>query len=230
MQAHLGGGRLQLWLAAAGLLLAALDTYAVVTLLPQMLSSVEVPVDRLEAAAPILTGFLGGYVVAMPLLGAFSDARGRLPAYAVAVAVFALGSALTALAPALGWLVAGRVLQGLGGGALVPLTLALAADIYPAGRRMLPLGTVGAVQEAGSVIGPVYGAALAAALGSWRAVFWLNIPLGALVVLGLWAAHRSGRRGGVGAAPEPAAASRPGSARRTISGAATSTTAIQSRS
>ncbi|MDQ6742990.1 MAG: MFS transporter [Candidatus Dormibacteraeota bacterium] len=190
MLEHLGGRRRQLWLAAAGLFLAALDTYAVVTLLPQMLAAVEVPVDRLEAAAPILTGFLGGYVVAMPLLGAFSDARGRLPAYAVAVAVFALGSTLTALAPALGWLVAGRVLQGLGGGALVPLTLALAADIYPAGRRTLPLGAVGAVQEAGSVLGPVYGAALAAALGSWRAVFWLNLPLGALVVLGLWAAHR----------------------------------------
>ena len=106
-----------------------------VTLLPQMLSAVDVPVDRLEAAAPILTGFLGGYVVAMPLLGAFSDARGRLPAYALAVVVFALGSTLTALAPALAWLVAGRVLQGLGGGALVPLSLALAADLYPAGRR-----------------------------------------------------------------------------------------------
>ena len=196
----LGGRRRQLWLAAAGLFLAALDTYAVVTLLPQMLAAVEVPVDRLEAAAPILTGFLGGYVVAMPLLGAFSDARGRLPAYAAAVGIFAVGSSLTALAPALGWLVAGRVLQGLGGGALVPLTLALAADIYPVGRRALPLGAVGAVQEAGSVIGPVYGAALAAALGSWRAVFWLNLPLGGLIVLGLWTAHRAGNGVGPGGA------------------------------
>jgi MFS family permease len=183
--------RLQLWLAAAGLFLAALDTYAVVTLLPQMLAAMEVPIDRLEAAAPILTGFLGGYVVAMPLLGAFSDARGRLPAYAAAVAVFAAGSALTALAPAPGWLVAGRVLQGLGGGALVPLTLALAADLFPAGRRSLPLGAVSAVQEAGSVVGPVYGASLAAALGSWRSVFWLNLPLGALLLLGLWASRRA---------------------------------------
>jgi len=71
--------RLQLGLAAAGLFLAALDTYAVVTLLPQMLQAVDLPIDHLEAAAPIVTGFLGGYVVAMPLLGAFSDARGRLP-------------------------------------------------------------------------------------------------------------------------------------------------------
>jgi MFS family permease len=205
---RLDGRRLQLWLAAAGLFLAALDTYAVVTLLPQMLSAVEVPVNRLEAAAPILTGFLAGYVVAMPLLGAFSDARGRLPAYAVSVLVFAIGSTLTALAPALGWLVTGRVLQGLGGGALVPLSLALAADIYPVGRRTLPLGMVAAVQEAGSVVGPVYGAAVAAALGSWRAVFWLNLPLGALVLLGLWAAQRGSRTG------RPAAAGAPGSTGR----------------
>jgi MFS family permease len=186
----MGGRPVQLWLAAAGLFLAALDTYAVVTLLPQMLAAVEVPVDRLEAAAPILTGFLGGYVVAMPLLGAFSDARGRLPAYGAALGVFGLGSALTALAPALGWLVLGRVLQGLGGGALVPLALALAADLYPAGRRTLPLGAVAAVQEAGSVVGPVYGAYLAAALGGWRAVFWLNLPLSALVMVGLVVSQR----------------------------------------
>ena len=69
--------RLQLGLAAAGLFLAALDTYAVVTLLPQMLQAVDLPIDHLEAAAPIVTGFLGGYVVAMPLLGAFSAAGCR---------------------------------------------------------------------------------------------------------------------------------------------------------
>ena len=171
------------------------------------LAAVDVSVDRLEAAAPILTGFLGGYVVAMPLLGAFSDARGRLPAYAAAMAVFGVGSVLTALAPALGVLVVGRVLQGLGGGALVPLCLAMAADLFAPGRRSLPLGAVSALQEAGSVVGPVYGAALAASLGGWRSVFWLNLPLGALVLLGLWLGGRSSGRVGVraGAGGSPAA-------------------------
>jgi len=182
--------RLQLGIAAAGLFLAALDAYAVVTLLPQMLKAVDLPIDHLEAAAPIVTGFLGGYVVAMPLLGAFSDARGRLPAFAVGLGAFAAGSAVTALAPALGWLVVGRVIQGLGGGALVPLSLALAADLYPAGGRGLAVGAVAALQEAGSVIGPVYGATLAAGLGGWRAVFWLNLPLAALILIGLWLATR----------------------------------------
>jgi MFS family permease len=192
---------LQLTLAAAGLFLAALDALAVATLLPQMLAAVDLPIDHLEAAAPILTGFFGGYVVAMPLLGAFSDARGRLPAYAAALGAFAAGSAVTAVSPALGWLVAGRVLQGLGGGALVPLSLALAADLYPAGGRGLAIGAISAVQEAGSVVGPLYGAALATGLGTWRAVFWLNLPLSALILTGLWASMRTP------AAPVPAATS-----------------------
>jgi MFS family permease len=187
--------RLQLGLAAAGLFLAALDTFAVVTLLPQMLAATDVPIDHIEAAAPTVTGFLGGYVVAMPLLGAFSDARGRLPAYGLALAVFGAGSAVTALAPSLDWLVAGRVLQGLGGGALVPLALALAADLYRGAGRGIAIGAVSALQEAGSVVGPVYGAGLAAGLGTWRAVFWLNLPLGGLILAGLW---RSLRRPGAG--------------------------------
>jgi len=99
---------------------------------------------------------------------------------------------VTALAPALGWLVAGRILQGLGGGALVPLSLALAADLYPARGRGLAIGAVSALQEAGSVIGPLYGATLAAGLGGWRAVFWLNLPLSALILGGLWLAVRRG--------------------------------------
>src|SRR5205807_9801516 len=90
----------------------------------------------------------------------------------------------------------GRVLQGLGGGALVPLSLALAADLYPAGARGVAVGAVSALQEAGSVVGPLYGAALAAALGGWRVVFWLNLPLGALILGGLWLAARHGREAG----------------------------------
>jgi MFS family permease len=191
--------RLQLGLAAAGLFLAALDAYAVVTLLPQMLEAVDLPIDHVEAAAPILTGFLGGYVVAMPLLGAFSDARGRLPAFAAALGAFAAGSTVTALAPALGWLVAGRVLQGLGGGALVPLSLALAADLYPARGRGIAIGAVSALQEAGSVLGPLYGATLAAGLGGWRTVFWLNLPLSGLILAGLWLAVRRGAGAAAGA-------------------------------
>ncbi len=198
-------GRRALWPAAAGLLLAAVDAYAVVTLLPQMMAATGVPVDQPQAATPIVTGFLVGYVVAMPLLGTYSDHRGRAPAYAVAMGVFLLGSTLTALSGSLAWLVAGRVLQGLGGGALVPLTLALAADLSAPGTRGPLVGTISALQEAGSAVGPLYGAALAAALGGWRGVFWLNLPLGGMAVAGLWLGRRSGTSSGA-AHPPPATA------------------------
>ncbi len=201
---------LLLGLAGAGLFVAALDAYLVVTLLPAMIGDVGLTIDRFEQATPIVTGFLCGYVIAMPLLGAYSDVRGRAPVYALCMAVFAVGSAITATAGLLSlaglpWLVAGRLLQGLGGGGLVPLTLALAADLYRNGGRTFALGSVSALQEAGSVFGPLYGATLAAAasaLGGWRFVFWLNLPLAALCAVGLLIARRDR-----GAATAPSAAS-----------------------
>jgi MFS family permease len=182
-----------LGVAAAGLFIAALDAYVVVTLLPSMIADVGLTIDRFEQATPIVTGFLGGYVVAMPLLGAYSDARGRAPVYAACMVVFAAGSVITATSglwpfAGLPWLVAGRVLQGLGGGGLVPLSLALAADLYQGDARTFALGAVSGLQEAGSVFGPLYGttiAALAASAGGWRFVFWLNVPLAALCAGGL---------------------------------------------
>jgi MFS family permease len=212
------GRPLLLGSAALGLLLAALDAYVVVTLLPAMLYDLDLSVDRIEQATPIVSGFLAGYIVVMPLLGLASDVHGRATVYIAALAIFAAGSVLTATAGYTGeppygllglpWLVAGRVLQGLGGGATVPVALALAADLFPAGRRTAAIGAVAAVQETGSVLGPLYGAGLAAAaagLGGWRAVFWLNLPLAALCAAGFLVA---GRRTRVGAAPrqrEPAA-------------------------
>ncbi len=168
---------LLLLIAGAGLFVTALDAYVVVTILPSMVADIGLTIDRFEQATPIVTGFLGGYVVAMPLLGAYSDVRGRAPVYAVCMLIFAAGSAITAL----------------GGGGLVPLSLALAADLYRDERRSLALGSVAAMQEAGSVFGPLYGATLAAAaagIGGWRFVFWLNLPLAALCAAGLLVGSR----------------------------------------
>src|SRR5438105_1079059 len=209
--------RLLLGSAALGLLVAALDAYVVVTLLPAMLYDLDLSVDRIEQATPIVSGFLGGYIVVMPLLGLASDVHGRVAVYLVALALFAAGSVLTATAAYSGeppygwiglpWLVAGRILQGLGGGATVPIALALAADLFPAGSRSPAIGAVAAVQETGSVLGPLYGAgvtALAAEFGGWRAVFWLNLPLAALCAAGFWLAAR--RSGATDPALGPAAA------------------------
>jgi len=189
-----------LGLAGAGLFVAALDAYVVVTLLPAMIADVGLTIDRFEQATPVVTGFLGGYVVAMPLLGAYSDVRGRIPIYAACLIAFAAGSVVTATAglwpfAGLPWMVGGRFVQGLGGGGLVPLSLALAADLYRDRARTLAIGSVAALQEAGSVFGPLYGAtvgAAAAGLGGWRFVFWLNLPLAAICGLGLLVAARRG--------------------------------------
>jgi len=200
-----GNRTLVLALASAGLFVAAMDAYAVVTLLPVMIADVGLEFDRIEQATPLITGFLVGYVVAMPLLGAYSDVRGRVPVYAACVAVFALGSALTATAglwafAGLPWLVAGRVLQGLGGGGLVPLTIAIAADLYSGSSRTAALGSVAGLQEAGSVLGPLYGStvsAAAAAVGGWRFVFWLNLPLALVCGAGLyWQLRQAGGTAG----------------------------------
>ena len=128
-------------------------------------------VDELQRAAPIVSGFLLGYVAVLPLIGRIADLRGRVPVLVGSLVVFALGSLVTAAAYDLPSMVIGRFLQGVGGGGLVPATLALVADLYPPARRGVPLGVVGAVQELGSVLGPLYGAlvlAVAAVAGDLR--------------------------------------------------------------
>ena len=180
--------RLLLGLAAVAVMFAAADTYVVVLSLPDMMGSVGLSVDELQRAAPIVSGFLLGYVAMLPLIGRIADLRGRTPVLVAALVVFAFGSLVTAAAYDLGSLVAGRFLQGVGGGGLVPVTLALVADLYPADRRGVPLGVVGAVQELGSVLGPLYGAVVLA-FGTWRDIFWINLAVGlvlaaAIVTLG----------------------------------------------
>src|SRR4051794_5001144 len=164
-------------LATLAVLVTAADTYVVVLALPDILTGVGVGLDELQRASPVIGGFLLGYTATLPLLGRLADLRGRVPVLVGCLLLFAFGSLLTAPAVSLGPAVAGRGLQGIGAGGLVPATLALVADRWPPERRALPLGVVGAVQEAGAVLGPLAGAAVLA-VADWRASFWLNPPLG----------------------------------------------------
>ena len=145
--------RLLLAMAAVAVAFAAADTYVVVLALPDMMTGVGVPIDQLQRAAPIVSGFLLGYVAMLPLIGRIADLRGRVPVLVMALVLFALGSLITTVAYDMPSIVAGRFLQGVGGGGLVPATLALVADLYPVERRGVPLGVVSAVQEIGSVAG-----------------------------------------------------------------------------
>ncbi|MDT7581578.1 MAG: hypothetical protein QOK35_2842 [Pseudonocardiales bacterium] len=176
-------------LATLAVLLTAADTYVVVLALPDILTGVGVGLDQLQRATPIVGGFLLGYTATLPLLGRLADLRGRVPVLAGCLLLFALGSLLTATAVSLGPAVAGRGLQGVGAGGLVPATLALVADRWPPDRRSLPLGVVGAVQEAGAVLGPLAGAAVLA-VADWRAIFWLSLVLGLGLAVGIAAGGR----------------------------------------
>ncbi len=169
--------RLLLAMAAVAVAFAAADTYVVVLALPDMMTGVGVPIDQLQRAAPIVSGFLLGYVAMLPLIGRIADLRGRVPVLVMALVLFALGSLITTLAYDMPSIVVGRFLQGVGGGGLVPATLALVADLYPVERRGIPLGVVSAVQEIGSVLGPLFGAAVLA-VSDWRAIFAINLAVG----------------------------------------------------
>jgi len=185
-------------------MLAAADTYVVVLALTDMMAGVGLGIESLQRATPIISGFLLGYIAVLPLIGRLADLLGHSRVLLGCLVVFGAGSVVTALAVELPVLVAGRFIQGVGGGGLVPATLAIVAALWPAERRGAPLGVVGAVQEMGAVLGPVLGAAILAVSG-WRTIFWFNAAAGACLYAVVWALSRP--------APSRPAPSRPAPSR-----------------
>lgn len=175
----------------AAVFVAALDMTMVLTIMRDIMISLYIDVRNLNDAGWIITAYLLGYTVAMPLFGRLADVKGRRLMAMVALGLFLIGSALCVFLARLDLFVMARIIQAAGGGALVPIAMSAAADMYPLSRRGLVLGIIGGAAEAGGVLGPMYGVGLALAW-NWRLIFIVNIPLCVILIPLCWWLLRSG--------------------------------------
>ena len=182
-----------LTITGLGAFIAALDQTVVVTALPSVMVDLKLPITELDKVSWIITSYLLGYTVAMPLIGRLGDVYGYPRIYQASLVVFCIGTSLVAVAPHFEWMVGARVIQAIGGGGTVPIGMALATTLVPPERRALALGVVGGAAEAGSMLGPAYGGAIVE-LSSWRWIFWLNVPQAAVVFVAImWLPNRRNR-------------------------------------
>jgi MFS transporter, DHA2 family, triacylglyceride efflux pump len=184
--------------------IGALDLTIVSAVLPTVIFELKIPVQTgLVDAAWVVSGYLLAYAVSMTFMGRVSDLLGRRRVFLICLGIFFMGSwwvAATEGTPAqlafrlarlitgerpdrslmaLYALIAGRVVQAFGAGAIVPVSMALVGDLFPPAQRALPLGFVGAVDTAGWVLGHLYGGIMVQYF-RWQVLFWINLPIVAL--------------------------------------------------
>jgi EmrB/QacA subfamily drug resistance transporter len=172
-----------------GLLLAALDQTIVSTALPTIVSDL----GGLEHLSWVVTAYLLASTAATPLWGKLGDQYGRKRLFQTAIVIFLVGSALCGMARNMGELIGFRALQGLGGGGLMVLSMAIVGDIVPPRERGRYQGLFGAVFGATSVLGPLLGGLFTQHL-SWRWVFYVNLPVGVVALAVIATALRIPRR------------------------------------
>jgi MFS family permease len=179
--------KLSLIAMLCGVFIAASDLTVVTTILPQIIFDLQIPLRTgLSQAAWIVNAYLIAYTVTMPFMGRVSDVLGRRNAYWICLALFSIGSLIAGMARTLEWMLVGRAVQALGAGAMVPVTMAYVADVLPLPQRPFMLGLVGAIDTAGWVIGPLYGAAMVLRF-HWQWVFYINAPFSIVVGVALLA-------------------------------------------
>ena len=192
----------------AGVFLAGLELMITAVALPAIVADLA-DWTQLRKASWIVQGYLLVYVVAMPLAGRLTDLWGARRLFLAALAAFVLGSALAGRAQSLDELIAARLVQALGGGALVPVATAAASHLFAGHGRPRALGVIGALTFLGMAAGPSLGAAILDAVHvdaalrtggplsawltsmlapAWRWVFYVNVPIGLVALLIGWAA------------------------------------------
>ncbi len=176
------GGR-DAWLAVVVatvvFLLVVIDVSAVNVAFPSIR-------DDFDVSEATLGWVISGYNVTLAALllvaGRYADSFGRKKLFIPGVAIFLLGSALSALAPSVGFLIAARVIQGVGGSIIMPTAIAVVLPDFPANKRSTIIGITGATGALGAVVGPALGAFLTD-VWSWRGIFWINVPIGIVVLV-----------------------------------------------
>jgi len=164
-----------------GMLLAALDQTIVSTALPRIVRDL----GGFQHYSWVFSAYMLGATVTVPLYGKLSDIYGRRPFFLIGIALFSTGSIISGLATSMEMLIAGRAIQGLGAGGLIPLAIAAIGDIIPPRRRGKWQGYLGAVFAAASVLGPATGGWLTDN-ASWRWCFFVNLPLAGLALAVVW--------------------------------------------
>lgn len=160
-----------------GMLLAALDQTIVSTALPTIVSDL----GGMEHLSWVVTAYMLASTAATPLWGKLGDQYGRKRLFQIAIVIFLIGSALCGMAQNMPQLIAFRAVQGLGGGGLMVLSMAIVGDIVPPRDRGRYQGLFGAVFGATSVLGPLLGGLFTEHL-SWRWVFYVNLPVGVVAL------------------------------------------------
>jgi EmrB/QacA subfamily drug resistance transporter len=159
-------------------LLAALDQTVVATALPQIVTDLH----GFSELSWVVSAFLVAATVTVPLYGKLSDLYGRRRMFVVSISIFLVGSALCGAAQSMGQLIAFRALQGVGAGGLLPLSQAAIADLFSPRERGRYQGYIASMWATAAVAGPLLGGTFTDAV-SWRWIFFVNLPLGAIALL-----------------------------------------------
>lgn len=167
--------------------LSSIDLTVIAAIMPNMIGDLGVNNADFDRYIWIVNAYLIAYVVSIPIFGRLSDHLGRQWSFLALLVIFAAGTVFTARADSLTTAVIGRVIQGLGGGGLLPVTIALAGDVLPRRMRLAGVGLISAVETLGWVVGPTWGATIIEVVpesaGPWRWVFWVNLPFVLLAIL-----------------------------------------------
>lgn len=160
------------------LLLASLDQTIVSTAMPRIVADLQ----GFDRYTWVTTAYMLTSTVTVPIYGKLSDMLGRKSVYIVGLSLFLVGSALSGAASSMNMLIAFRAFQGLGAGALIPISIAIIGDLFTPRERARWQGVTGAVFGLSSIIGPLVGGWLTQ-YASWRWIFYVNLPLGIIALL-----------------------------------------------